>query len=327
MNTASIAIIVFLIALLVDTSANGEVAPRARATVRVTDEQGRRVQGAEVTFTFFNPRTRQGVPVMGLTDSNGEFSGEGFSDPKIGGQIQMNGYYPSGFPFEPFRDIEDNRWLPWNPLYETTLRKIGEPVALCAKIVQSDVPLLDQECGYDLEKGDWVVPHGKGVTADLIFKVAKDYTDRFNFKVKASVTFSHPADGLVRMAAPAYARYSHFRWERFAPETGYEALHAISYINYDPNSGKMPERTFRTQNDRLEGYFLRVRTIEKNGRIVSANYGKIVGDIRIDPRETKTCLVTFTYTFNPTANDRNQEWNTQKNLLEGLRRNETPQWP
>ena len=67
-------------------------APRARLTVRVLDEQGISVKGAQVTLTFFDPDTRQGTPVAGTTNEKGEFSGEDRSTPKVGGRIQMEKY-------------------------------------------------------------------------------------------------------------------------------------------------------------------------------------------------------------------------------------------
>ena len=75
------------------------------------------------------------------------------------------------------------------------------------------------------------------------------------------------------------------------------------------------------------GYFFRVRTAEENGRIISANYGKITGDIGIDPRDAKNCTVTFTYYLNPTSLDRNMECDPKRNLLQGLSWEENPREP
>ena len=126
-----------------------------------------------------------------------------------------------------FKDPVLGKWQPWDSVAQVTLRPIGKPVALAAKHVQTNVPVLDQPCGYDLEKGDWVAPHGQGVHSDLTFKARRDYKDWFNFTVEAEVTFALPLDGLARMKAPAYARNSAFGWERSAPEAGYTAPHAI----------------------------------------------------------------------------------------------------
>ena len=85
--------------------------------------------------------------------------------------------------------------------------------------------------------------------------------------------------------------------------------------------------TFDSSKDREQGYFFRVRTVEENGRIISANYGKITGDIGIEPRSNKTCLIFFTYYYNPTSLDQNLEWDPRRNLLQGLNREQTPTAP
>ena len=95
----------------------------------------------------------------------------------------------------------------------------------------------------------------------------------------------------------------------------------------DPKLNQFPERTFEITKDREQGYFFRVRTMEENGQIIAANYGKITGDIEIEARDSKTCYIAFTYYLNPTSNDRNLEWDTTKNLIPGLKSEETPREP
>ena len=67
-------------------------------------------------------------------------------------------------------------------------------------------------------------------------------------------------------------------------------------------------------------YFLRVRSVlDSQGKVVSALYGKIDGDIRFSPIRSKTCSLMFTYYLNPTANERNLEFDVQRNLLINLK--------
>lgn len=301
--------------------------PLAKLTVRVIGEQGEPISGAKVKIGFREKLSDRYARAMGETDAHGAFTAEGHSDKRLLSGASKDGYYDSSSPSTIFEDPYLGKWQPWNPVEEIVLRPIGKPVALAAKHVQAHVPVLDQPCGYDLEKGDWVAPHGNGMHSDLTFKVRRDYKDWFNFTVEAEVTFAQPLDGLVRMKAPAYARNSAFCWERSAPETGYTAPHAIRFVNRDPKTNQFPERTFDTTKDREQGYFLRVRTVRENGRIIVANYGKITGDIGIEPRDSKTCLITFTYYFNPKSLDQNLEWDPKRNLLEGLTYDQTPRGP
>ena len=115
---------------------------------------------------------------------------------------------------------------------------------------------------------------------------------------------------------------------RLAPETGYEPLHQISFVSREFPTHVDRKKSFEDSSKEFEqGYFFRVRTVEQNGRIIAANYGKITGDIGIDPRDSKTCLIAFTYYFNPTSLDRNIEWDPKRNLLQGLSREEMPTAP
>ncbi len=302
--------------------------PLARLTVRVVDEYWQPMPDATVTIGFREKLTNNNAWANGKTDANGEFSAEGYSDIRLLSNVKKDGYYNSSSPSTVFQDAADGKWQPWNPVEELVLRPIGKPVALAAKRVQEDIPALNQPCGYDLEKGDWVTPHGRGVKADITLKVVRDYQDRYNFTAEMEVAFAQPLDGLVRMKSPAYARNSAFRWERLAPEAGYEAPHQISFTSREHPTHVDRKKSFEDKSKEFEqGYFFRVRTVEENGRIIAANYGKITGDIGIDPRDSKTCLIFFTYYLNPTSLDRNLEWDPKRNLLQGLSHMETPTAP
>ena len=65
-----------------------------------------------------------------------------------------------------------------------------------------------------------------------------------------------------------------------------------------------------------QNYFFRVRTVmDENGKIKSALYGKIIGDIAVDVFHSKTPLILFSYCLNPNLNDRNMEFDPKKNLF------------
>jgi hypothetical protein len=321
-------IIVCLGALLCVAAAVQQVGwPVAKLTVRVVGEQGEPIAGSKVKIGFREKFSNRDERTIGETDARGEFTAEGHSDMRLLSGASKEGYYDSGSPSTIFKDAILGKWQPWNPVEELVLRTIGKPVAMHAKRVKGDIPVLDQPCSYDLEKGDWVAPHGKGEKPDLTFKVRRDYTDRDNFKVEAEVVFAQRLDGVLGMKSPSYARNSVFRWERSAPEIGYESPHRINFASSKRPTHVDRKKSFETGKEFERGYFFRVRTVEQNGRIVAANYGKITGDIVIDPRDTKTCYVSFTYYFNPTSLDRNLEWDTKRNLLQGLSHEETPQHP
>jgi hypothetical protein len=323
-------IIICIVALVCVAAVKTRFAPPvAKVTVRVLDEGQQPLPGATVSFGFKDRLTSKDEVVRGKTDADGLITAEGGAGPTgVSNQVTLEGYYDGWAPIPKFYEVDSlDRWKPWNEIFTTTLRRLGKPVPLYVKKLRKlEIPVLGQSCGYDLEAGDWVGPWGNGKTPDLIFKATRDYRDWFNFAVEVELKFAQPKDGLVRMAWVDEGRHSVFHWERLAPETGYKDNHLIRFINRDPRGGVRPTQTF---DDRAQdiGYFFRVRTVEENGQIMAARYGKITGDIAIEARDSKTCLIMFTYYLNPTSLDRNLEWDPKHNLLNGLGPDEPPRDP
>jgi hypothetical protein len=265
--------------------------------------------------------------VEGLTDVQGEFVGEGHCRREIGTSVTKVGYYSGTVSVPTFKEHNEGKWQPWNPICETVLRPIGKPMALFAKTVQLQIPVLDEPCGFDLEAGDWVAPYGKGMKKDFIFTIHEKWNGNYDYDLQGELAFKNPLDGLQETSIPDIGKNSAFRWERLAPENGYELKFQLQNTWYPPKSGKKPVRSFKSQ-DEWQGYFFRVRTVEQDEKIVSAHYGKIRGGIAVYPdSKTGKPTVVFTYYFNPTPNDRNLEWNTKKNLFSGLTNMESPREP
>jgi hypothetical protein len=300
--------------------------PRAKVTTLVVDESGNPISGATVTLVFGEARNANAiVKVEGLTDNEGKFTGEGYSGGSYGAKVTKDGFYLSGLNSPKLTNIVEGRWEPWNPTAETVLRLIGKPVALYARKVQAAIPVLNKPCGYDLEAGDWVMPYGKGIKKDLIFTIRnREVRDTGNFDAQGELTFANPLDGL--QDTKPVVIYSVFKWERQAPENGYQPKFQLQNTWWK-SLHQTPVRSFKFGGKEWEGYFFRVRTVEQNGKIVSAHYGKIRGGIEIEPRETPTCTIIFTYYFNPTPNNRNLEWDMKKNLFSGLTDLESPREP
>ena len=245
--------------------------PNAKLTIKVLDEQGSPMPGALVTLTFMDPESRNGIPVEGTTNAEGIFSGEGQTDGVMGGMVNKEGFYRGGFSFKQFSGLSNGRWEPWNATYTTNLRPILKPIAMYAKRVQADLPALDQPCGYDLEKGDWVAPYGKGVESDFIFKGHREFKTRNDFDVRVEMTFTNPQDGLIKAELPAIGQYSTFKWEREAPLAGYtQMIHLQNAVTSE---------TVIHSFKRTDAFFFRVKTIEQNGHIIASNYGKISGGL------------------------------------------------
>jgi hypothetical protein len=66
-----------------------------------------------------------------------------------------------------------------------------------------------------------------------------------------------------------------------------------------------------------QNYFYRVRTVKEDGKIKSAMYGKIYGEIQFDVINAPTAAIIFTYYLNPDGT-RNTEFDPKNNLFRDL---------
>jgi len=106
-----------------------------------------------------------------------------------------------------------------------------------------------------------------------------------------------------------------------APKSGYNQLPTLM----------IEQATFEDSSEigKADGYFFRTRVKREGDKVVSANYGNLVGRINYRPaqldgpwwgdkdKDAPTFgSIEFTYYFNPTPNDRNLEFDVERNLLE-----------
>jgi len=233
--------------------------------------------------------------------------------------LGKEGYYGGGISSGHFYKTDSlNHWLPWDATYTTVLRKIGNPIPMYAKNVNIDIPAIGQPCGYDLEVGDWVGPYGKGKVSDFIFTLQRQYQDYFDFNVSVTLTFSNPGDGIQVTQLPVEFANSQFKWPRKAPVDDYQLGFSVQFSENKKIGfhGNVPQ-------DQV--YFFRVRTVEQNGIVTSALYGKINSGLCITPQHAKNCYVGLYYYLNPTPNDRNIEYGST--LFKNLEFLETPRAP
>jgi hypothetical protein len=291
--------------------------PEAKMTVRVTGEDGAPVIGATVKIVFMKASGPQGreleeAPATGLTDTSGEFSAAGTCHQDLMATVDRAGYYHGVTKALMFTKALERKWQPWNPTLEVVLKKIEKPMPMYAKNVDTDLPVSEQPIGFDLAEGDWVAPHGRGKASDLIFKLQSRFNDARDYESSLEVSFSSKADGIQAWDNEAEYR-SALKLPRLAPENGY--VQPLLLSNTRVPSGEVERDVKENRN-----YFLRVRTVlDPQGKVVSALYGKIDGDIRFSPIRSKTCSLMFTYYLNPTANERNVEFDVQRNLLTNLK--------
>jgi hypothetical protein len=276
--------------------------PEWKASVKVTDESGQPISGADMTIYYDLPSKNHEIVHLskkGKTDKNGIFTASGrTTSVSLDFQATKEGFYKTDLEHDlgPFINPDP---VKWNPNVALVLKRIGQPIAMYAKRLNIYVPVLDKPVGFDLSVGDWVEPFGKGLKTDIIFagqhikKAPQDYED------KLAVTFPNEGDGIQGFSASfKLMEGSALRSPHEAPESGYEPQLVKRNVS-------VPNQPLIYDFDAKTNYFFRVRTVlDEHGNIKSALYGKIYGD-----------FMQFTYYLNPVANSRNMEFDTNQNLF------------
>lgn len=284
--------------------------PTVKATAKVLDENGGVIEGADVYISFEIPKEDglglDNIGIEGVTNVDGIVTGQANGTSRIGITVRKEGYYFSRQIYEFIsRSKTLNRWEPWNPTIEVVLKKKRNPVPMYVKGTNwIEVPKLDVSVGYDLEKGDWVVPYGTGLTSDLSVEfnlIRKTYTD---YDANLIVSFPDELDGIQPYYFDSEGQSS-FKWPFEAPVTGYQK--SVNIFEHDS-----PTDGYRTNKKENVNYIFRVRTkVDQDGKIVEALYGKISGEFGIS-RKGKT---KFMYYFNPDGT-RNLEEDPEQNLFD-----------
>lgn len=277
------------------------------ATVKTIGEEGNPIVGANVSVQYTVPISPDSSEktygeVKGMTDTNGMFvASHTDSSLGLGIVVEKSGYYSTHWGHEFYFD-EKRR----HPSFTLTLRKIGNPIPMCAKKEETKVQQEDKPMGFDLMAGDWVTPLGKGFHSDLFFTVHRKIVSMNEYDCTLTVTFPNKGDGIA-VAPSEPDTGSTFRTSRTAAENGYQPELDLRYSN----TGNSPS---------VFGYFIRVRTeLNQDGTIKSALYGKIPGGFTFYVgTQVPRAGMGFNYYLNPTPNDRNLEFDTRKNLTKDL---------
>jgi len=275
----------------------------------VEDENGDPVKGATVEGYFWSPYTHDAVgDEFNLrTDEEGNclVRGKGYSS--IAGVVQADGYYRTEFNIS-LGDKNVAREAGYWSLQETAviLKGIRNPISMYAKRVVVDIPEQNTPIGFDMEKGDWVMPYGKGSVSDFNVSYATQQEAVHQYAKEMVFSVPTPYGGFV---VKKLDEFSTFVSDYDAPTDGY-------VIEYSFEQKRSPEQIQVHKANRDNEYFaVRTRVVTNDvGEIISANYSKIYGPIQYALWRNQKYL-EFIYYFNPTPNDRNLEFDPQQNLF------------
>jgi hypothetical protein len=219
----------------------------------------------------------------------------------FGGGVIADGYYRAGFS-EPSTGLNRilNRWEPWNPTIEVKMRKIKKPMPMATKWVKSlKIKIWDTPIGFDLEKADWVAPHGKGESIDFFVTMHRRFVNSSDYDAVGKITFPNDGDGIQLYRIPDDFKSSSYTFPYEAPTDSYS--HELTLERH-----ATLRETKISFNPDTDMYLCRVRTQkDKDGNIVSACYGRVDRRIEIGWGE----VFDFEYHFNPVPNERSLEYN------------------
>ncbi len=247
--------------------------------------------------------------VKGLTDDKGMFTASHTdSSWTLGIVVEKTGYYTTHIGHDLYvpEQFEDKTVVASrNPTLTLVLKKVGKPIAMYARRLNTHVPALDKPVGFDFMAGDWIAPYGKGVNADMLFTGHFDKHTDGESDFALTVSFPKAGDGIQEFSVRDADGVSGLRSTHEAPADGYQP----QWVQTD---NRKPGEPVETNRDPKRNYYFRVRTVlDANGSVKSALYGKIYGD-----------FMEFSYYLNPTPNDRNVEFDPKQNLLCGLESSE-----
>lgn len=278
------------------------IPPEWKVTLKVIDEAGQPLADANADVESIKPGTSgEAVKYDGKTDTNGFFTATGRSWGRLYFNVNKNDYYLAGKTYD-IGTTDKPHYEPWNPTITLLLIKIGNPIPMYAKRLNTHVPDLDKPVGFDLEAGDWVAPYGIGANADILFTGHFDKRADGESDFTLTVNFPKVGDGIQEFKVPEADKGSGLRSPHEAPTNGYQS----QWVQTD---NRKPGKPVETNRDPNRNYFFRVRTeLDDKGNVKSALYGKIYGD-----------FMEFSYYLNPTPNDRNLEFNPKQNLSKDLK--------
>ena len=274
--------------------------------LRVVDQDGVPVVNAKVSGGIMTGgNINNNLPIRGETDTSGEYIVFGKCTGMVRCGILKEGYYESDFsiayPEQGVETpIENGKWLPYGMVKNVILKKIIRPNEcriFPSSLRSCRIPEFGKWIGFDFEKCDWVAPCGEGFYADVLLKFECMRRAHYDYKYVMNVSFTNnPYAGAYILKADKTSQLN------TVYNADSNAMYQTEFVFVkEQRSGKSRKWRFLDDNSYL---VFRTRTrIDKNGNLIGAHYGKIMGRWI----SGKECMVLSDGCFNLEENNVNIE--------------------
>ena len=277
----------------------------AKLVYRVVNDKGVPVSNATAHVWFRSyGRKQDNADWYVQTDTNGMFVVAHRLNEKFSCSVYKDGYYQSRderFYFDTEANtVKDGRWQPYGEVRTVVLKRIINPIPIRRSRHPWDfsIPAYDEWLGFDFERFAFVKPYGEGKVADVLMRFAlfKPGDAEYHMSMELSFT-NHPYAGAYLMKKDSCSEMAGV----YEADTNAVFSPCFRY-SHDRLPGKRPIRTRLSSEEYL---VFRTRTVlDDKGRLVSANYGKLYGELHfVGPRG----LSLGQLDFNLKPNDTNLE--------------------
>jgi hypothetical protein len=275
----------------------------SKVVYRVVDDDGMVVTNATADIWYSSyGRPQDNAHWRERSDSNGVFVAEHRTNERLSVYVYKDGHYGTRDAVSYFDStnakVKDGKWQPYGEMRTVVLKRILNPVPMDASdgLSYYKYPPSGVWAGFDLQRRDWTTPYGNGKFPDMLVRFQKMNT----------------ADGYLKTMEVSFtnnlfAGFYQMPMDRFSEmQSCYHASTNACYLKtvlFEVCRDK--KGLHRKDLDENHYLVLRTRTtIDKDGKLLSAHYGKIYGDWRFCERGGMAIQQIF---FNPLENDTNLE--------------------
>ena len=280
----------------------------AKLTVKIVDDTKLPVEGAKIEARFDAALSASGELKSFVSDTNGMAIVSGRTGKSVSLRVTKDGYYGStteiGYAGLGL-GVKGKNWQPWNMTKEIVLRPIKKPLAVKVPVENWRIAdVTNQWVGFDIERYDFVRPHGKGEVADMEIKIDWDGRRFPNYT---------GIDVYIRFPQKYAGGYYQDRFMGSDFKDSYLALTNATYLK----EFRFYEHPIRDTHGELLRYevndfdpskvlIIRSRCVlDENGKLKEARYSQI-SNFRFGCDDKGGCIM-FQPIFNSTPNDTNLE--------------------